>query len=154
MDKGIVEKAFKLLYNFSIFDKNKNHINKGFQEFYDGINRLTNPKLIYGLVLTCFSYLILVIQAYLLTIAMQVKISFMNVCYFMALSSSVTFIPISISGLGTRDAMLIYLFSIINISKENAVVFSLLIFITFYINGGLLGAICFNANPINMKKYI
>ena len=89
----------------------------------------------------------------LLTIAMQVEISFLNVCFFMALSSLVTFLPISISGLGTRDAILIYLFSIINISKENAVVFSLLIFITFYINGGLLGAIFFNTNPINMKKY-
>lgn len=154
LDKGIVEKTFKFLYNFSIIGKNKNNINKGFQDFYDGIHRLNNHKLIYALVLTCFSYLILVIQAFLLTIAIKVEISFLNICFFMALSSVVTFIPISISGLGTRDAMLIYLFSIINISKENAVVFSLLIFITFYINGGLLGAICFNSNPINLKKYI
>ena len=153
-DNRIVKKIFKLLYNFSFIDKNKKNINKGFQDFYAGIYLLNNLKLIYALVLTCFSYLILVIQAYLLTIAMQVEISFINVCFFMALSSSVTFIPISISGLGTRDAMLIYLFSIINISKENAVVFSLLIFITFYINGGFLGAIFFNTNPINMRKYI
>ena len=151
-DRESIEKTIRLLYNFSFVEKYKNHINEGFNDFYDAFYSLINLKLFYALVLTCLSYFVLVLQAYLLTIAIQEQISFMNVCFFMAISSLITFIPISISGLGTRDAILIYLFSIINIPKENAVVFSLLIFITFYVNGGLLGAICFNINPIKLEK--
>jgi uncharacterized membrane protein YbhN (UPF0104 family) len=49
----------------------------------------------------------------------------------MAISNLISFIPISISGLGTRDATLIYLFSLIDLTPELAVSYAFLVFITF-----------------------
>ena len=72
----------------------------------------------------------------------------MRRAFFMSISSIVTLLPLSFSGIGTRDAALIYLFSIISFSQETALIFSFLIFLTFHIFGGLIGAVCFYKKPI------
>ena len=72
----------------------------------------------------------------------------MRRAFFMSISSIVTLLPLSFSGIGTRDAALIYLFSIISFSQETALIFSFLILLTFHIFGGLIGAVCFYKKPI------
>jgi len=66
----------------------------------------------------------------------------------MALSNLISFIPISISGLGTRDAILIYLFSLIGLKPELAVSYAFLIFITFFVSGGLMGFVAWWIHPL------
>lgn len=65
----------------------------------------------------------------------------------MAISNLISFIPISISGLGTRDATLIYLFSLIGLKPELAVSYAFLVFVTFFFCGGLMGAIVWFVKP-------
>ena len=66
----------------------------------------------------------------------------------MAISNLISFIPISISGLGTRDATLIYLFSLIGLKPELAVSYSFLVFIVFFVCGGLMGAVAWWIKPL------
>tara|TARA_B100000427_G_C15460098_1_gene573624 strand:- start:997 stop:1215 length:219 start_codon:yes stop_codon:yes gene_type:complete len=70
----------------------------------------------------------------------------------MAISNLVSFLPISISGLGTRDATLIFLFSLINIQSELALSYSLLIFFTIFLAGGLFGYFCWWIKPLDFNK--
>ncbi len=69
----------------------------------------------------------------------------------MAISNLISFNPISISGLGTRDVTLIYLFSLIDLTSEIAVSYAFLVFITFYVCGGLMGAVAWWMKPLKIK---
>ena len=70
----------------------------------------------------------------------------------MAISNLISFIPISISGLGTRDAALIYLFSLVELKPELAVSYAFLVFLTFFVCGGLIGAVAWWIKPLEFNK--
>ena len=91
------------------------------------------------------------IQSYLIVMAMDLSINFITITFFMAISNLVSFIPISISGLGTRDATLIYLFSLIGLKAELAVIYAFLVFITFFVSGGFLGAVALWFRPLSLE---
>jgi uncharacterized membrane protein YbhN (UPF0104 family) len=76
------------------------------------------------------------------------SINITTIILFMAISNLISFIPVYISGLGTRDATLVYLFSLVNLKAELAVSYAFLVFITFFVCGGLMGAVAWWVKPI------
>lgn len=150
LNKQLMRKVIGLIYKFVIKKKAqlRDKIEEGFEDFYNGINQLINFKLVFSALLTCFSYSVFFVQCYLIVIAMGISVNFITITLFMAISNLISFIPISISGLGTRDAILIYLFSLINLNAELAVSYSFIVFITFFVCGGLMGAVAWWMNPI------
>jgi len=123
-----------------------------FHDFYQEMEYFFNPKLIITLLLSCLGFIIFFIQCYLLTLGMNIQIDFITITLFMSITRLVSIIPISISGLGTRDAILIYLFSLINLTSELAVSYSFLIFIVCYVFNGIVGACVWIVKPLSMDK--
>ena len=154
LNKQLMGKVIGFIYKVVIKKKSqlRDKIEERFEDFYIGINQLINFKLIFSALLTCLSYSVFFIQCYLIAIAMGISINFITITLFMAISNLISFIPISISGLGTRDATLIYLFSLINLNAELAVSYAFLVFITFFVCGGLMGAIAWQIRPISISK--
>lgn len=66
---------------------------------------------------------------WLLSKALYISLSFPQVVGAISIATVVALLPVSISGLGTRDAAIIFIFSQMGIGKESAVSFSLSIFI-------------------------
>ena len=64
----------------------------------------------------------------------------------------VTLLPISISGLGTREAAIVAYLGTIGVPAEAALGFSLLVFVTFYVGGGLMGAAAWWVKPVPLKQ--
>ena len=151
LNKQLMGKVIGLIYKFVIKKKAqlRDKIEERFEDFYNGINQLINLKLIFSAFLTCLSYSVFFIQCYLIAIAMGISINFITITLFMAISNLISFIPISISGLGTRDAILIYLFSLIDLNPELAVSYAFLVFITFFVCGGLMGGVAWLIRPPN-----
>jgi hypothetical protein len=150
LNKQLMGKVISLIYK-SVINKKvqlRDKIEERFEDFYNGINQLINLKLIYSALLTCLSYSIFFIQCYLIAIAMGISINFITITLFMAISNLISFIPVSISGIGTRDATLIYLFSLVNLKAELAVSYAFLVFITFFVCGGFMGAVAWWVKPI------
>jgi len=85
--------------------------------------------------LTVLVYGIIFFRYYLLAMAVGIPLSFMSVTGAMALSSTLALLPISVANVGTRDALLIYLFSGWGISAEQTVSFSTLVLLSFVLNG-------------------
>ena len=152
LNKQLMGKLIGLIYKFVIKKKAqlRDKIEERFEDFYNGINQLINLELIFSALLTCLSYLVFFIQCYLIAIAMGISINFITITLFMVISNLISFIPISISGLGTRDATLIYLFSLINLTPELAVSYAFLVFITFFVCGGLMGAVAWWLRPLKL----
>ena len=116
-------------------------------ELRNGLRQLSLPWLLAAVGLTVLAYVIFFGQCYLLALALELKISFVQVSFAVALGSLVTLLPISISGLGTREAAIVAYLGTAGVPAEMALGFSLLVFVTFYITGGLIGAVAWWIKP-------
>ncbi|MEW6614387.1 MAG: lysylphosphatidylglycerol synthase transmembrane domain-containing protein [Thermodesulfobacteriota bacterium] len=109
------------------------------EQFFIGFKDLARPMIILPGFLTVISYLIYFIQCHLMLLSLNIKIDFLITVFLMSLINLVSLVPISILGIGTREASMIYLFALINIPKEEAIAFSSIIFAIFYVFGGFFG---------------
>ena len=150
LNKHFMGKPIKLLFNLAVVKKVKGKVEENFEVFFSGLNQLLNPRLVFSGLLTCLGYLMFFIQCYLIVMAIGLSINFITITLFMAISNLISFIPISISGLGTRDATLIFLFSLIGLKPELAVSYAFLVFITFFVCGGLMGAVVWWLRPLEL----
>jgi uncharacterized protein (TIRG00374 family) len=83
--------------------------------------------------LTTVSWLFFFIQNFLFSISFDFRLNFLQIAFITSAVGLVTLIPISISGLGTRDVTLIYFFSLFGLEKEQALIFSSCMFFTVII---------------------
>jgi uncharacterized protein (TIRG00374 family) len=116
--------------------------------FQKGLRPLLRPGLIVPLSVTALAYTVFFAQAWLLVqaLALDIDIGYLAMC--LSVAGVITLLPISFSGLGTRDAVLIILFAPLGLVAEQAVAYSTLFFLTFYVGGGVLGAIAWQVKPL------
>tara|TARA_Y100001970_G_scaffold266245_1_gene354671 strand:- start:12691 stop:13410 length:720 start_codon:yes stop_codon:yes gene_type:complete len=150
-NKRISKKIINILFVFTIMKKIKDKVEESFQNFYDSLKELINIKLLLSVFFTFIGYSLFFLQCFIIAKALSLPIDLITITLFMSISNLISFIPISISGLGTRDATLILLFSIIGLKPELAVSYSFFIFIIFFVSGGLLGAISWWIRPLKLK---
>jgi hypothetical protein len=70
---------------------------------------------------------------------------------FLPLGALIQLIPITVSGLGTREATLIFLFSLLGIPAQDVVVFSLLLLFISTILPATVGLFLFLKNPVKIR---
>lgn len=104
--------------------KQKEYANNYYSEIYTCIFSIGVKNILYAVMLTSIGCTINFAMAYLVALSINLNISFLYLAACVSISTAITFIPISISGIGTRDATLIILFSQIGISMESAIAFS------------------------------
>lgn len=73
------------------------------------------------------------LQVFFLAKALNIDIQFHIIAFIAAISSIIALVPITVMGLGLREGSFIYLLSAYSVSKESAVILSLLDNIVFYL---------------------
>jgi len=81
----------------------------------------------------------------------HVKVPFLELAFIMAVTSLLSLLPVSISGIGVRDASLVILLSRLGISNGQAMAFSFMVLCIFYFGGSLLGFIFWLWHPIKIN---
>lgn len=117
-------------------------------EMRNGLRQVTFPWLLVAIMFTIAAYAVFFSQCYMLALALKLKVGFAPISFAVALASLVTLLPISISGLGTREAAMIAYLGAVGVPAEAALGFSLLVFVTFHVGGALLGAVAWLIKPI------
>jgi len=85
--------------------------------------------------------IVAVVSFYFIGVALGLRISIIYYCVFLPLIGAITFLPISLGGLGLRDATTVYFFAKAGVSKYMALAMSLLNFSFVLICGSLGGII-------------
>lgn len=124
-------------------------IDTAITDFFTGLKSITHNTYITILLLTLLSWLIYYIQMYLLTSALHFQIPFWYLAGAVTISGLITLLPISISGIGTRDVILITLFAALGIASEYALSLSFLILL-MSLFAALFGSTAFFAKPIKL----
>jgi uncharacterized protein (TIRG00374 family) len=116
--------------------------------FQRGMEQLVTPRLLVPLVCTVIAYLVFYSQCYLGALALGLPVSYLYTAYCVSLASLLALLPVSISGLGVREATFIALLSPLGIEAETAVTYSLLVLLVFNIFGGAIGALSWVLKPL------
>jgi len=141
--KELTKIFLKPIFNRFIPEKHKSKINITFHDFYSSLGHAKNHKknIILAVILTIFTWLISIFQAFLLSMSIGLNVSYMFFLSIIPLIVLLDILPISISGIGTRDAAMILFLSFVSVEKEYAISLSFLILIFGYISVGLVGAV-------------
>lgn len=126
----------------------RSSINTQLDSFFTGIGKLSNLRIIVPALATAALTAIAFLQCYLITVSLSISISFVYLAFCVSVASLVSLIPISISGLGTREATMIVLFSRVGLSSESAVSFSLTYLLVFNVFTAVIGAFIWFISPI------
>jgi len=108
-------------------------------------NRPLTPAVI--ITLTIASWLVHIYSLQLLSFSVGLRLSFTMTGLLFAVSALVNILPISIAGIGTRDAALIALFPALGLSRGDALVFSFIILAT-YIFAAAIGFAGWTISPL------
>jgi uncharacterized protein (TIRG00374 family) len=125
-------------------------------QFADGLEAFSPGRLALCAVLTAAAYAIFFLQVLLCAWSLGFTVPFRDLVLLMAATNLLTFLPISISGLGTREAALIYFLARIRPPQpaDVAVALGLVIFMVFFVGGGLIGFVCWQWAPIGLRRAV
>lgn len=148
--KGFAYIILKPFFRRLIPEGYKSKISEIFHDFYNGLELMKRRKtlILISVILCSVAWFIAVFQYYILALALNIPVSYQFLIIIVPVTVLLDTLPISLSGLGTRDAILIFFFSFISLSAESAVSFSLLILFVNYFIIGLAGLLIWFRNPI------
>ena len=150
--KSIATKFLRQFYRFAP-KKYAVRMKKVYHDFYLGLEILLKKKkriIVVGLV-TISMWLISILTGYTLALAMGLNISYLFLLMVTPIVMIILALPISFSGIGTRDAMMIFFFSYVGISAEATLSYTIMNLVVDYIFGAI-GFILFFRNPIKLDK--
>lgn len=141
LNKSLLERISKAVYTLIISGMGKGLLEGHARGFSMALKKIVTQRIYVPFILTILAYAVYFWQSYLLTRLMPINISYVTVVFFVSISSLVSMLPVTILGIGTREASMIYLFSLAGLSAESAVMYSLLLFFSFYAVTGALACI-------------
>jgi len=126
-NRSFLHKRFSKLVE-KLFSIDLEKYNKfSFLKLWQGIKGLKKTQIIIFFIYLIFSWLFYFASRYMISLALELELSFLEVSMISVLTAVATMLPISMAGIGTRDAAVIYLFGLFSLNKETALLFSLLI---------------------------
>ena len=148
-----LKRVFRPFFNFFVPAALKEKIKLNFTNFSQSVENLKKNKkiLLISFGLGMLSWLLSIFAFYLILLALNISISFVFVLVIVPLIALADLLPVSISGLGTRDALLIFLFELYGLPSAQAVAVSLIYLVIGYIFPACLGFIFALKYPLNLK---
>jgi len=151
-NRKLMRRMLKPVFGMLVPKKYKEMFSLNFHTFYDSLDVcIRKPGVMaVAFLLTVVVWALVFALAWYITVVFGIDIDPRYMFLIMPIVTLVELLPISISGLGTRDATVIYFFSVIGVSSAAAVGFSIgYLLIGTYLTA-LTGFILWIRNPIKL----
>lgn len=119
----------------------------GLERFLSSLRAQVSPRLMYAVVLTALAFMVNYGQGWLLGRALGLGLSFFDVMCMLAVTSLLSLLPISVSGVGVRELFLALVFPALGLTADQGVAFGLLVFIVIYLVVTLGGFVAWQFAP-------
>jgi uncharacterized protein (TIRG00374 family) len=148
---AFVEKKFLKTFRLEKF---AGGVEKNRQDFYAGLGRYSkNPAVLVPVLMTLASFACLFLQANCLVRAIGIDIPPWSLAQILAVSIMISrVIPLTFSGLGSKDVALVLLFREFGTTLEQGIAFSLLFLFTSSIVTAAVGVACWAVKPIRIPE--
>lgn len=145
---SLIKSGLKKIFSIFIPNRYQKSWKLNFQDFINDIKAYKIRDYVFVFLITAFSWIFYCIEMYVIARGANITtVPFIYLSVTIIVVGLITLIPISISGIGTRDAALIFFLAPFLISKEQIIVFSSLILL-MYLFHTFIGFICWLIKPI------
>ncbi len=154
-NKPLLKKLLKPFYRALVPEKFKQRFGKGFDSFLSEVQLLLRKPFLlsFSAFFSLLSWFSNALTFYFIALSLGLELSPLFLLLAMALSNLVLILPISFSGIGTRDGLLILLFSVQSLSPETAVAFSFLVLFTST-TAALIGVALLATERLSLKDFL
>jgi uncharacterized protein (TIRG00374 family) len=114
---------------------------EAFASFSQNAGQLLSCQIAYLLIVTVASYGIYFLQTFFIARAIGLGLDYLTVAMVVSIAILVGFIPVTIAGLGTREAVFIFLLGRFGISPASALSFAFLYNLVYIVCVGLISAV-------------
>ena len=121
------------------------------EEFLGGMEIVARFKFFFPIFLTLVAYLMYFFTCFLISKSLNMPVSFIYLSFCMSVTVTLVLLPVSIGGLGIRDASLIFLLWQVGISKELALTYSFLFLVFINITIGAAGLFAWFKIPLDFR---
>lgn len=142
----------KLFFNKIIHSRLMAIFNLNAQEFKGNFKKLINVRLCVTFSLTVAASALIFLQDYLILLATHIPITYFEIIPIMALAELMSLLPITIAGLGTREAVLLYILTPMGIAAERVILYSVGIFLISFVGGAVIGVLALWLKPLSLSK--
>jgi uncharacterized protein (TIRG00374 family) len=111
--------------------------------FVEGFEPLMGPGVLSCTAMTVAAYGVFFVAGYLLIRALDLPVSFHDAALALAAANTLSLLPITFAGVGTRDALLVLTLGKESIAPEAALALSLLILLCSYLVAAAVGFVLF-----------
>ena len=150
--RDLVKKLLRPFYANFLPETYKPALKMGFNDFYDSLGRLDRADMALPAFLSILSWLLTGLEGYLVARSLGLDISYLTMMAFIPLITLAELLPISVSGLGTREVAVISLFSLIGLPMDTAVAFSILYLVLAYWTAAFTGGLMWYLHPIEINS--
>lgn len=125
-------------------------------QFAEGLEMLTLNRATFCALLTVAAYAIFFCQCQCCAWAMGLRIPWLDLVLLMSATNFLSFVPISVSGLGTREACLVFFLGRVTPPQpmEAAVVYGILVFLVFFVGAGVMGFASWQWAPLPLQSAV
>ncbi|VVB99060.1 Lysylphosphatidylglycerol synthase TM region [uncultured archaeon] len=142
------------VFNAIVPDGQKARLSSGFSNAFKSIkSSVTKKEFWLSVAAGLLVWTISTMMFFALSASISIGLSLWAVLLIFPVISLVDILPVSFSGIGTRDAALIFLLSFFSIGPEHAVALSMIFFFTGYILVSAAGFILFLLDPVDLKSF-
>jgi hypothetical protein len=154
LNKLLLSKLLKPFFNHFVPKNLKNQVSEYYHDFYKGLFTFyqDHRRFILSVGVGVLSWIPPILYGYLLALSLGITIDIFFFILVIPLISLLDLLPISISGIGTRDVALIFLFGLRGTSAEQAVAFSLIYLFMSYWLIALIGALVYLRYPVTIPE--
>jgi|APSaa5957512622_1039677.scaffolds.fasta_scaffold36991_1 glycosyltransferase 2 family protein len=145
--KGIFSLIMGLFVSKKIIEKTNMTMNELWREF----KKMDFFFFIEVFAITAISWLFANLEIYLFAAALGINLTLLQIIILVSISSIANLLPITISGIGTRDAAFVFIFAIFGLTSEQAIALSLLVLIAWMIKA-FFCMLFWWKNPITIKE--
>ena len=110
-------------------------------EVHRGFRQITAGTCAAAALLTLAAFILFNAECYLIAKSLGIAVGPIDTAYAVSLGTLIAMVPVSISGLGTRDATVVAYFSALGVPAAVALSFSLLWYVAFYLLTIILGGL-------------
>lgn len=150
LKKNLMKRLLKPAYKVFVPKDTKQKIVMHFNDFYAGISKMKFNNYLVGFMLTLAAWFATLLGIYFLARSLYISVSLLFIISMAPIALFLSALPISIGGLGTREAVYVFFLSSLSIESEYAVALSLMVFIFLYlvyVPIGIVTYLLFNDKP-------
>lgn len=138
LHKTALEGGARFLYRFALAGADEKLFGGQSKSFFYALRALICPQLVNALLYSLVIYALYFLQCHLLAGLLGLRFTYPEVVALVSITSLISFIPVTVLGIGTREIGMVYLFSRLGVGPEQAVAYSFLFFISFYLLSGVV----------------